>query len=58
MDEVVTTNEKSTKLKDKEIKLKESIKKYYSQLKTGCYRILCYNEFCKKGKGNYAIYFI
>lgn len=35
-----------------EQELKETIKKYYEQIKKGCYRSVCYNEFCKKSVGN------
>jgi len=42
--------------KNIEQKLKESIKKYYTQLKTGCYRTLCYNDYCKKGKGKFLLF--
>ncbi len=41
-----------------EQKLKENIKKYFNQLKIGCYRQICFNEYCKKGKGKNTHLFI
>jgi hypothetical protein len=36
-------------------KLKEDIKLIFQQLKSGCYRIKCYNPYCPKGNGIYKI---
>ena len=35
-------------------KLMEKIKRYYNQIKFGCYRELCYNKYCLKSKGIFA----
>lgn len=50
MDNIVQTQDKTKK--SVEQKLKESIKKYFLQLKNGCNRTLCYNEYCKKSQSN------
>ncbi len=33
-------------------KIMENVKKYYNQLKFGCYRDICYNSFCQKSRSN------
>jgi hypothetical protein len=38
-------------------KLKEDIKLFYQQLKTGCFRKVCYNNFCAKGNGKHSLNF-
>jgi hypothetical protein len=40
-------NQKEEQIK---MQLKETIIKYNNQLKSGCYRDLCYNFYCKKSK--------
>lgn len=41
----------STKNSDYGQKLKKDIQSIFKQLKTGCYRSLCYNPYCKKYPG-------
>ena len=38
---------------EKEKRFKEDIKKYFSQLNSGCYRVICYNRYCKKSNSKY-----
>ena len=40
----------SNKLEEDKRKLKDSIIRYFNQLKSGCYRDLCYNKYCFKSK--------
>ena len=52
-DKTSNVNGHDTNILDKEKRFKEDIKKYFSQLNSGCYRIICYNPYCKKSNSKY-----